>query len=127
GQVRAEVADMFRRHVVDLSNLLGDDASAPAWEVRVEVDPALPVARAAQEANPLPRADMYELPYNQVRKMACSFGWDWGPVTLTAGLWKPVVLQAWSGARLEDVRVTGGWSDGAVLRVTVTASGDAAD
>ncbi|WP_298458245.1 glycoside hydrolase family 2 protein [uncultured Cellulomonas sp.] len=131
GRVRLEVADMFRRHVVDLSDTLAGTSETPApaghWDLRVEVDPALPIAQAAQELNPLPRADMYELPYNQVRKMACSFGWDWGPVTLTAGLWKPVLLRAWSGARLEDVRMSGGWADGALLRVAVAASGDASD
>jgi beta-mannosidase len=43
-------------------------------------------------------------PYNFVRKMACSFGWDWGPDLRTAGLWKPVRLERWSVARLDTVR-----------------------
>jgi beta-mannosidase len=43
-------------------------------------------------------------PYNFVRKMACSFGWDWGPDLRTAGLWKPVRLQRWRVARLAGVR-----------------------
>lgn len=105
GVVRLEVRDMFRRHGVDLDV----DGSTDDWDVRVELDPALPVAQAAEASNPLPRADIYELPYNQVRKMACSFGWDWGPVTITAGLWRPVVLETWSAARLEEVRVRPGW------------------
>nr|WP_246221545.1 glycoside hydrolase family 2 protein [Phytoactinopolyspora mesophila] len=36
--------------------------------------------------------------------MACNFGWDWGPDVATAGIWRPVTLQAWSGARLAQVR-----------------------
>ncbi|WP_051388827.1 glycoside hydrolase family 2 protein [Arthrobacter sp. 35W] len=43
-------------------------------------------------------------PYNAIRKMACSFGWDWGIDTATAGIWKEVHLQEWSGARIESVR-----------------------
>jgi beta-mannosidase len=43
-------------------------------------------------------------PYNAIRKMACNFGWDWGPVLITAGILKPIHLQAWSTARLESVR-----------------------
>ncbi|GGC00936.1 glycosyl hydrolase 2 galactose-binding domain-containing protein [Cellulomonas carbonis] len=117
GEVRLEVADMFRRHVVELGVSHGPDGdpthgpggSAPAWDVRVEVDPVLPVAQAAEAADPLPRADIYELPYNQVRTMACSFGWDWGPVTMTGGLWRPVLLETWSGARFEEVRLSAGW------------------
>jgi beta-mannosidase len=43
-------------------------------------------------------------PYNFIRKMACSFGWDWGPDLRTAGLWKPVRLERWQVARLDRVR-----------------------
>ena len=39
-----------------------------------------------------------------VRKMACNFGWDWGPTLVTAGIWKGVTLESWSGARLRDIR-----------------------
>ncbi|WP_017570288.1 glycoside hydrolase family 2 protein [Nocardiopsis halotolerans] len=43
-------------------------------------------------------------PFNMVRKMACSFGWDWGPDLQTAGIWKPVRLERWRTARLSQVR-----------------------
>jgi beta-mannosidase len=43
-------------------------------------------------------------PFNALRKMACSFGWDWGIDTTTSGLWKPVTLLSWSTARLGTVR-----------------------
>ncbi|MEO7589212.1 MAG: glycoside hydrolase family 2 protein [Arachnia sp.] len=40
------------------------------------------------------------LPYNALRKMACNFGWDWGPTLTTAGIWRPIGLHAWSTARI---------------------------
>ncbi|MBG6215207.1 beta-mannosidase [Cryobacterium sp. CAN_C3] len=43
-------------------------------------------------------------PYNAIRKMACSFGWDWGIDTSTSGIWRPVTLENWSVARIESVR-----------------------
>ncbi|MBG6058459.1 beta-mannosidase [Cryobacterium sp. MP_M5] len=43
-------------------------------------------------------------PYNSIRKMACSFGWDWGIDTSTSGIWRPVTLESWSVARIESVR-----------------------
>ena len=49
-----------------------------------------------------PRA--YGPPYNFIRKMACSFGWDWGPDFRTAGLWQPVLVERWRVARLAQVR-----------------------
>jgi beta-mannosidase len=43
-------------------------------------------------------------PYNSIRKMACSFGWDWGIDTASSGMWRPVTLHSWSGARVSSVR-----------------------
>ena len=40
------------------------------------------------------------------RKQPCQFGWDWGPRFVTAGIWRDLRLEAWSGNRLESVRVT---------------------
>lgn len=50
------------------------------------------------------RKRAYPHPYNAIRKMACSFGWDRGPDLQTAGLWKPVRLERWDTARLAEVR-----------------------
>ena len=70
----------------------------------------------------------YPFPY--VRKMACNFGWDWGPTAVTAGIWQPIGLETWSVARLAEVRpevtVRGGPGDrtGRVTaRVRVERSG----
>jgi beta-mannosidase len=43
-------------------------------------------------------------PFNQVRKLACNFGWDWGPDLATCGLWQPAHLEGWSGPRIAHVR-----------------------
>lgn len=49
-----------------------------------------------------PRA--YPAAFNLIRKMACNFGWDWGPSLVTAGIWRPVGLHSWHTARLARVR-----------------------
>ena len=41
-----------------------------------------------------------------IRKQPCQFGWDWGPRLVTAGIWRDLRLEGWSGNRLETVRVT---------------------
>jgi beta-mannosidase len=46
----------------------------------------------------------YGMPYNFIRKMACNFGWDWGPTLTTSGIWRPVHIESWSVARLAAVR-----------------------
>jgi beta-mannosidase len=50
------------------------------------------------------RPNAYPEPFQFIRKMAASFGWDWGPTLVTAGMWRPVRLEGWSTARLAAVR-----------------------
>ncbi len=49
----------------------------------------------------------YNMPYNYFRKMACSFGWDWGPITGTSGIWKPIVLTSWDEGVIDSITVVG--------------------
>lgn len=37
------------------------------------------------------------------RKAGYHYGWDWGPRLVTSGIWRPVLLEAWDDARIEDV------------------------
>ncbi|MGN9915176.1 glycoside hydrolase family 2 protein [Micromonospora palomenae] len=50
------------------------------------------------------RPNAYPEPFQFIRKMACNFGWDWGPTLVTAGIWQEIGLHAWSTARLATVR-----------------------
>ncbi|GAA2635502.1 glycoside hydrolase family 2 protein [Dactylosporangium fulvum] len=50
------------------------------------------------------RPNAYPEPFQYIRKMACNFGWDWGPTVVTAGIWQPIGLHTWSHARLAEVR-----------------------
>ncbi|MFY1633423.1 glycoside hydrolase family 2 protein [Solwaraspora sp. WMMB335] len=50
------------------------------------------------------RPNAYPEPFNFIRKMACNFGWDWGPTLVTAGIWQEIGLHSWGGARLSTVR-----------------------
>ena len=47
-------------------------------------------------------------PFNFIRKMACNFGWDWGPGLPTCGIWRGIRLEGWSAARIASLtaRVT---------------------
>ena len=40
------------------------------------------------------RPNAYPEPFNFIRKMACNFGWDWGPTLVTAGIWQDIGLQS---------------------------------
>jgi beta-mannosidase len=55
-----------------------------------------------------------------IRKQQCQFGWDWGPRFVTAGIWRDIRLEGWTGNRVVSVRVAQNHqSDGSVvLRLT---------
>ncbi len=98
GRVLGRTANMHRSHRFDVRELR-DGGN----ELTVDLLPALDHAEAVEQALG-PRARNYPHPFNMIRKMACSFGWDWGPDLQTAGLWRPVRLERWHDARLARVR-----------------------
>jgi beta-mannosidase len=59
------------------------------------------------------------------RKAPYHYGWDWGPRFVTSGIWRPVAIEGWDGARLEDVHVLQRELTDARARLTVTATVEA--
>lgn len=48
----------------------------------------------------------YELPESPrvfTRKAQFQYGWDWGPIINTAGIWKPIKVTSWNNMKLDDV------------------------
>ncbi|HTW10099.1 MAG TPA: glycoside hydrolase family 2 protein [Acidimicrobiales bacterium] len=71
----------------------------------LEVEFAAPVDTAEEMSLQLgPRPSNGRHPFNAIRKMACNFGWDWGPDLPTAGIWRPISLHKWQGVRISSVR-----------------------
>jgi len=116
GTVLGRTANMHRSYRFDVRGLLRDGGN----ELTVDLRPALEHAEAVERAlGTRPRA--YSHPFNTIRKMACSFGWDWGPDLQSAGIWRPVRLERWRGARLAGVRPLVTVDDDGTGRVTVHA------
>lgn len=40
-----------------------------------------------------------------IRKEPCNFGWDWGPVLVTSGIWRDIDLVAFNTARITDLHI----------------------
>ncbi|WP_431930792.1 glycoside hydrolase family 2 protein [Nonomuraea jabiensis] len=99
GELLGHTANMHRGFRFDVAGLVRDGPN----ELVVNLRSALRHAEEL-EARLGRRQRAYPHPYNAIRKMACSFGWDWGPDLQTAGLWKPVRLERWDSARLAQVR-----------------------
>lgn len=39
------------------------------------------------------------------RKAGYHYGWDWGPRLVTSGIWRPVFLEVWNTARIDNVQL----------------------
>ncbi|MBG0851778.1 glycoside hydrolase family 2 protein [Streptomyces spinoverrucosus] len=95
GQLLGRVRNMHRSYRFDVTGLQG----------RLTVRFASAYTEAEAVRGRLgERPGAYAEPYQYLRKMACSFGWDWGPTLVTAGIWRPVRLEHWSTARISRVR-----------------------
>jgi beta-mannosidase len=103
------------------------DALAPGAN-RLEVRFAAPVPEADRRSLELGyRPHVNHHPFNSIRKMACSYGWDWGIDTATSGIWKPVTLESWSTARIASMVVLpshDGTDGTATVRVTLDRATD---
>ena len=87
------------------------------------------------QAMPIKLAGNYPSPYgdeppeamtgNFARKPGYHYGWDWGPRYVTAGIWKPVVLQSWDEVRIDNLQLRQDHVDQAHADITAVVSADA--
>jgi beta-mannosidase len=99
GAVKLQSENMHRAYSIDISDVAQD-----AMNLKVEFKAPLPEALKRQEEMGI-YPNPYDMPYNYFRKMACSFGWDWGPITVTSGIWKPIWLTQWDEGILDEVGI----------------------
>jgi beta-mannosidase len=124
GSVVGEARNMHRRYRFDITDVVREGANA------VVVDFLSPIKFADAASLSLGyRPHVNQHPYNAIRKMACSFGWDWGLDTSTSGIWRPVTLESWSSARITGIRpvATIDGADGVVsVHVELNRTGEGA-
>lgn len=99
GQIIGTTRNMHRTHRFDVTSTIADGGN----NLRVDFDaPLVAVEEAEQRLGARPK--VYPHPYAALRKMAASFGWDWGPDLPTTGIWRPIALELWHTARISDIR-----------------------
>lgn len=117
--------NQHRSYRFDIGRLLHEGDN----QIEITFDPPLPYMRDMQQRlGVLPHVEKH--PFNMIRKMACNFGWDWGPALITAGIWKPIAIESWNHARITSASVlatttpdaNGGFSG--VLDVTLELEGE---
>jgi beta-mannosidase len=96
--------NMFRTWRVDAKPLLRAGANTLRVRFRSPVKEILPVMAKMSYQLPAPN-DQGEKTSPLTRKAPYQYGWDWGPRFVTSGIWRPVALEAWDGARVADLRI----------------------
>lgn len=96
----ARTVNMHRSYRFDVTEVLRPGAN----ELSIRFASAIRYAEAAEAAYGSLPVD-YAHPYNFIRKMACNFGWDWGPTLVTCGIWQGIRLERSSGAQLSEASV----------------------
>ena len=57
-----------------------------------------------------------------LRKAHSMFGWDWGPQTIDAGIFRDIYLQGYSHARIEDIRIYQQHAKNVSVQTSITLS-----
>ncbi|KAK4235763.1 hypothetical protein C8A03DRAFT_46150 [Achaetomium macrosporum] len=103
GEVILESDNMFVEHRVSIGELLIDET---ANTLKIVFEPArrrgLELVKTHPDHNFI--VHQTEVSRGPVRKAQYHWGWDWGPILLTCGPWKPVRLESYVN-RIEDIRV----------------------
>ncbi|KAI1295133.1 glycoside hydrolase family 2 protein [Xylaria venustula] len=107
--------NMFISHRVDVTSLLEDTN-----ELEIRFDSAMLRGRELVKEHShehtfyVRQTEVSRVP---VRKAQYNWGWDWGPILITAGIWKPIYLEQYV-SRVEDV-----WTEYEVSEDLETCSG----
>ncbi|MCL5995736.1 MAG: glycoside hydrolase family 2 protein [Chloroflexi bacterium] len=102
----AEVArtnNMFRTWEFDVKHLLKPGRNT----IEVRFDSTIPYIMQKQSERYLHGwSPEYEVSGRAwVRKEPCNYGWDWGPVFITCGIWRAIELVGFNAARLTGVKI----------------------
>src|ERR1700682_4362027 len=96
--------NMFRTWRADSKRLLKPGANTLRIRFRSPINEILPIM--AKMSYELPASnDQGEKTSPHTRKAPYQFGWDWGPRFVTSGIWRPVSLEAWNNARVDDLHI----------------------
>ena len=96
--------NMFRRWRVNVKDKLKPGDNVLRIKFRSPINEILPVMAKMNYELPAVN-DQGEKTSPYTRKAPYQYGWDWGPRFVTSGVWKPVDLNAWDKARIEDLNI----------------------
>ncbi len=128
GRFLTNTDNMFRTYEFDIKSILETGQN----EISLVFASPVHAAKAHEAKRFLPYWNNGEkiAPANWLRKAQCHFGWDWGPMLPTCGIWRDIELLALDAARITDFEVlqehTAADTVNLTARVTIEAAQPAA-
>src|SRR6185503_12905674 len=96
--------NMFRTWRVDAKRALKAGDNTLRIVFRSPINEILPVMAKLKYELPASN-DQGEKTSPFTRKAPYQYGWDWGPRFVTSGIWRPVSLEAWDKARIDNLHI----------------------
>lgn len=101
GRVIAQTDNMFRAYRIDITGALKNRGN----QLEIAFGSPIKAIRKRQQPDDYREWNDPVGGSSHLRKEQCSFGWDWAPRFATSGIYLPIRLEAWSGNRMESVRL----------------------
>lgn len=100
-----EANNMFRSWRVPVKELLKKGNNKLEVKFHSPISYNLPALRRLDYELPAGSETVANKVSPFTRKAPYHFGWDWGPRLVTSGIWRPVYLESWNSARIENIRI----------------------
>jgi len=100
----AETNNMYRVWEFEINEYL----KAGENEIRIHFKSPLPYLKKKDEEFHLPAWSVGDERLHGggwLRKQPSNFGWDWGPILVTMGIWKDIELIVLNKARIEEIKI----------------------
>jgi len=116
-QLLLNAGNMFRTWRVAAKQALKSGDNTLRVLFRSPINEVLPVMAKLNYQLPASN-DQGEKTSPFTRKAPYHYGWDWGPRFVTSGIWRPVSLQAWDDARINDLQIVVNKISGGAAQMT---------
>jgi beta-mannosidase len=119
GQTVLFADNMFRSWRADVKAQLHAGDNVVVVRFRSPIEQVQGSYRALGYRLPAANDQSQEMVSMWARKAPYHYGWDWGPRFVTSGIWRPVALETWDQARIDDVQIFQNRLDAAAADLTV--------
>ncbi len=104
GKELASTNNMYRSYEFDIKSLLKEGDNT----IKIHFDAPMPYLREKEEERYLPAWSVGDHRLNSgswIRKQPSNFGWDWGPMMVTCGIWRDIEIISYNTARISDFNI----------------------